>query len=1194
MNRRHIKTAKTTLILGLALILTAIANAAAGSSAAGEPGSPLDAVLEARRSIAEVYWKHREWPSSNPQAKPALTAILSDAAILAEWRKSEFKRELLASRWGVVVTGEMLQAEMRRIAKNTKDPQRLQELFATLDNDPRAIAEYLVQPVLVDRLLLKAFRKDSRIHDQTRAAIDEAWKRADSPTAFRALASPDEIVQRRKHTDRSTSAFEGSSRAEGFIGDQQLFDDEWTSMLDALRKDLGVEVLREGLVSPLLEDETSFFRVAVEQVDDSSITLIQKRWRKPSLESWLDRQWARSRSQVMDKSPLGANPSTMQASLMPESEPNDEIAPIEAPLGGFEIPDLSESLAANDGCTDDSWRGPLQQQPDARWGHTAVWTGTEMIIWGGFHRGTFTYDSGGRYDPVIDTWIPVTKTGAPSPRGHHTAVWTGTEMLVWGGGADEAGGRYDPVSNTWTAMSTTGAPPSRDEHVAVWSGSEMIVWGGWGTGGGRYDPATDSWAPMSEVDGALSEPNSTAVWTGTAMIVWGGGSDASYANSYGSSYDPDIDTWTPLPYFPEEDRVFHSAVWTGTEMIIWAGQGLVFDPDLEEEIEVPLSSGAMYDPSTDSWTSIFGPYARYQHTAVWTGSQMLIYGGEEAGTTAEEFDPVTQSFFDLPPDPFVFDRTDHTAVWTGNEMIIWGGVEVSTFFTPEATGEIWTPSLGMWSEPYASPAPSPRAGHTAVWTGSEMIIFGGRGAFGDFETGRRYDPALDDWRPYSHTNVPTFRQNHSAVWTGTEMIVWGGTLDTWENTGGRYDPTTDTWTSTTLTNAPAGREYHSATWSGSEMLIWGGTGDFPLDDGARYDPVADSWTPMSATNALSARRKTPFVWTGSQAFLWGGVASGGYLNDGRLYDPVADTWTTISATGAPDARAEHAAVWTGSEVVLWGGNDGTGGADTGAHYDPSTDTWTPTPVLDAPAPRTLHTAVWSGEEMLVWGGRAAGGQIRDTGGRYDPVNMVWTPMTTAEVPTGRYGHSAVWAGTEMLVWGGRVDNTFFNPDHGGYCASTACTASEWYRDDDGDGYGDSSDSISACEQPAGYAGLPGDCNDGDGTVYGRPGETRNTTLTHDTGTSVTTIEWLAPTDLGGTPGSESYDLLRSSQAADFNTNTTCLETMSSSTTSTDAETPAPGSAFFYLSRARNACPSEGVGSLGSASTGSERSGTACP
>ena len=46
-----------------------------------------------------------------------------------------------------------------------------------------------------------------------------------------------------------------------------------------------------------------------------------------------------------------------------------------------------------------------------------------------------------------------------------------------------------------------------------------------------------------------------------------------------------------------------------------------------------------------------------------------------------------------------------------------------------------------------------------------------------------------------------------------------------------------------------------------------------------------------------------------------------------------------------------------------------------------------------------------------------------------------------------------------------------------------CTCSTWYRDADGDGFGDPGHTKRAHQQPAGYIGNNGDCNDNDKTVY---------------------------------------------------------------------------------------------------------------
>src|SRR5438477_7822465 len=82
----------------------------------------------------------------------------------------------------------------------------------------------------------------------------------------------------------------------------------------------------------------------------------------------------------------------------------------------------------------------------------------------------------------------------------------------------------------------------------------------------------------------------------------------------------------------------------------------------------------------------------------------------------------------------------------------------------------------------------------------------------------------DKWTATSLTNAPAARADHTAVWTGSEMIVWGGNGGTnYLNTGGKYDPSTDSWTATSTTNAPAARVGNTAVWTGSEMIIWGGS-----------------------------------------------------------------------------------------------------------------------------------------------------------------------------------------------------------------------------------------------------------------------------------------------------------------------------------------------------------------------------------
>src|SRR5262245_45694414 len=127
-----------------------------------------------------------------------------------------------------------------------------------------------------------------------------------------------------------------------------------------------------------------------------------------------------------------------------------------------------------------TWKG-LSNASMARYGHTAVWTGSEMIVWGG-KSGDVLRNDGARFDPLRGTW----QSMAMSPLGariYHTAVWTGEEMIIWGGSDNlqdfKDGARYNPRNDTWTPMAVLpGSIYGRSRHAAVWTGSRFVIWGG--------------------------------------------------------------------------------------------------------------------------------------------------------------------------------------------------------------------------------------------------------------------------------------------------------------------------------------------------------------------------------------------------------------------------------------------------------------------------------------------------------------------------------------------------------------------------------------------------------------------------------------------------------------------------------------------------------------------------------------------
>src|SRR5881397_200542 len=114
-----------------------------------------------QRAIEDVYWRHRIWPRERPDPKPALDSVMSQAQLEKKVEDYLRKSQALEDYWQRPITAEQLQTEMDRMARNTKQPEVLRELFDALGNDPFLIAECLASPVLAERLL-----RNYRAHDQ--------------------------------------------------------------------------------------------------------------------------------------------------------------------------------------------------------------------------------------------------------------------------------------------------------------------------------------------------------------------------------------------------------------------------------------------------------------------------------------------------------------------------------------------------------------------------------------------------------------------------------------------------------------------------------------------------------------------------------------------------------------------------------------------------------------------------------------------------------------------------------------------------------------------------------------------------------------------------------------------------------------------------------------------------------------------
>lgn len=289
----------------------------------------------------------------------------------------------------------------------------------------------------------------------------------------------------------------------------------------------------------------------------------------------------------------------------------------------------------------------------------------------------------------------------------------------------------------------------------------------------EFDIEGERWNEISEVPTVERDGMSTAATT-EHVFVWGGSSQAAQGRADGFLYRFDSGEWTPLPQAPIAPRAWASVLWTGNEYVVWGGTGLTCCGEV-------FADGAAYNPDTNSWRPLSeSPLSeRVYHSAIWTGEEMLVWGGSsetESGSVESglsdgaAYEPATDTWRTVADAP-IEARALHTSVWTGDRMVVWGGTCAIDCYLPD--GAVYDPAVDEWKE--VSPAPlAGRIEHAAAWTDRGLVVWGGFGGqLGTLDDGARYDPDADEWVRLPDSPLES-RHRHVSVWTGDKLFVWGG------------------------------------------------------------------------------------------------------------------------------------------------------------------------------------------------------------------------------------------------------------------------------------------------------------------------------------------------------------------------------------------------------------------------------------
>jgi len=131
--------------------------------------------------------------------------------------------------------------------------------------------------------------------------------------------------------------------------------------------------------------------------------------------------------------------------------------------------------------------GPLA----ARWSPDVLWTGREMVVWGGStDPGPSHHIDGAAFDPDSNEWRRI---ASPPLAGEQQtrAIWMGTEMVVLG---EEATVAWEPGDDRWRIFAN-GIVPPLDPGMTVAMGSGVITWSSEGVLRLRDD---GEWEPMDD------------------------------------------------------------------------------------------------------------------------------------------------------------------------------------------------------------------------------------------------------------------------------------------------------------------------------------------------------------------------------------------------------------------------------------------------------------------------------------------------------------------------------------------------------------------------------------------------------------------------------------------------------------------------------------------------------------------------
>lgn len=304
-------------------------------------------------------------------------------------------------------------------------------------------------------------------------------------------------------------------------------------------------------------------------------------------------------------------------------------------------------------------------------------------------------------------------------------------------------------------------------------------------------------------------------------------------------------------------------------------------------------------------------------------------------------------------------RSDYAVVWTGSEMIVWGGFDAAD--RPQLDGAAFDPASGTWRELPTTAARDPSV--VGVASGTDVVFVS------PTET-RRYDPAERRWRAGPVLPLP---RRHAL---GDRIVAAGWRVVAVTEPSapdGRsaifaLSPGAERWqrlpdVPVTMTDA------HALVTAGSEVMVFGPpVEDQPAAMAIDLDTSPVTWYPIPAPPRLGGQRLSALtgVAAGDRIMLWG-TPEDGAAAYAAVYDHSA--WRLVDPGPMASSRSVRV-LWTGDRLLVWDRM-----RNAGALLDPEAARWERIPPPPLTGLEVAREALWTGSGLLVWGALATGGAL---------------------------------------------------------------------------------------------------------------------------------------------------------------------------------------------------------------------------